>query len=174
HGVLPDVPTRVGNAESVPLPTASVDAVVLGQAWHWVEPVSGSKECARVIRPGGVLGLIWNIRDESVDWVNRLGDIMRGSAAERMLATGDPPLHEPFGDMESARWKWVRPMNRDGLMDMARSRSYVITASRAERARIEAGLSTLLDELGLEGGASIKFPYTTRAYRAIRPCDDPL
>ena len=68
HGV----PTFVGSAEKLPLPDASVDAVVLGQAWHWVEPAAGSAEVARVLRSGGVLGLVWNLRDESVPWVARL------------------------------------------------------------------------------------------------------
>ena len=65
HGV----PTFVGSAERLPLPDASVDAVLLGQAWHWVEPAAGSAEVGRVLRSGGVLGLVWNIRDESVPWV---------------------------------------------------------------------------------------------------------
>src|SRR5690349_24650014 len=76
HGRLPQVRTEVGTAEHLPLPDASVDAVVLGQAWHWVDPVAASAEAARVLRPGGRLGLIWNIRDETVDWVAALTGIM--------------------------------------------------------------------------------------------------
>ena len=67
HGV----PTFVGTGERMPLPDASLDAVLLGQAWHWVDPVAASAEAARVLRAGGVLGLVWNIRDESDPWVAR-------------------------------------------------------------------------------------------------------
>lgn len=84
------VPTFVGSAERLPLPDAGVDAVVLGQAWHWVDPVRGAAEAARVLRPGGVLGLVWNVRDDTVPWVARLTQIMHGSHAEQMLAGGDP------------------------------------------------------------------------------------
>ena len=163
------VPTFVGSAERLPLPDASVDAVLVGQAWHWVQPVAASAEVARVLRSGGVLGLIWNIRDDSVAWVARLTEIMHGSHAEEMLAQGDPVVAEPFGGSESAEWRWSRPMNRQTLLAMARSRSYIITAAPEERTRIEAGLVELFDDIGAIGDKDIELPYVTRAYRAVRP-----
>lgn len=163
------VPTFTGTAERLPLPDASVDAVVLGQAWHWVEPIAASAEVARVLRPGGVLGLIWNIRDESVPWVSRLTAVMRGSNAEKMLAAGDPPIAAPFAALESEEWHWSRPMTRATLTAMVRSRSYIITAADDERARIEQEIAALFDEIGAIGDAVVDLPYVTRAYRAVRP-----
>jgi len=163
------VPTFVGSAERMPLPDASVDALLFGQAWHWVDPAAGSAEAGRVLRAGGVLGLIWNIRDESVPWVRRLTEIMRGSHAEEMLAAGEPPLEAPFSHVEAAVWSWRRPMTRDALFAMARSRSYVITAAYDERSRIEEGLARLFDEIGAVGVATVDLPYVTKAFRAIRP-----
>lgn len=166
---VPGVPTFVGTAEKLPLPDASVDAVVLGQAWHWVEPVAGSAEVGRVLRSGGVLGLIWNVRDDAEPWVKRLTEIMHGSHAETMLAAGDPPLAYPFTAAEARTWRWSRTMTRDALLAMARSRSYIITAEPDERAQIEAGLAALFDERRLVGDATVELPYVTRAYRAQRP-----
>jgi len=172
-GVLRDnvrrVPTFVGTAESLPLPDASLDAVVLGQAWHWVDPVPASAEVARVLRPGGVLGLIWNVRDDDEPWVRRLTGIMHGSRAEEMIAEGGPTVAAPFMGLEEQSWHWSRPMTRDALFDMARSRSYIITAPPDERERIEVGLAELFDELGAVGDATVDLPYVTRAYRAVRP-----
>ncbi|MBT2485280.1 MULTISPECIES: class I SAM-dependent methyltransferase [unclassified Microbacterium] len=165
---VPGVPAFVGTAEKLPLPDASVDAVVLGQAWHWVDPIAASTEIGRVVRSGGVLGLIWNIRDESVDWVRRLTEIMHGSTAEVMLAAGDPVVAEPFGALAQERWVWSRPMTRDLLHKMAASRSYVITASDDEKARIRREMDELFDESGLHGEETIDLPYVTRAFRAIR------
>lgn len=165
---IPGVPTFVGSAERMPLPDASLDAVVLGQAWHWVEPVAASLEIGRAVRSGGVLGLIWNIRDERQEWVRRLTAIMHGSAAEEMLAAGDPVVHAPFGPLEQELWEWTRPMTRAQLHSMATSRSYVITASVEEKARIRRDMDALFDELGLDDSGVIELPYVTRAFRAVR------
>ncbi len=165
---VPGVPTFIGTAEALPLPDASVDAVVLGQAWHWVEPVAASVEIGRAVRSGGVLGLIWNLRDDRVDWVRRLTEIMHGSHAEIMLAAGDPVVAAPFGPLAQERWEWVRPVTRDVMHRMASSRSYVITADPSEKARIRRDMDTLFDELGLEDDATIELPYVTRAFRAVR------
>ena len=168
RGAVPGVPTFQGSAEQLPLPDASVDAVVLGQAWHWVDPVAGSAEIGRAVRGGGVLGLIWNIRDDRVDWVRRLTEIMHGSHAENMLAEGDPVVSAPFSGLEQERWEWTRPVTRDVLHRMAASRSYIITAADEEKARIGRELDALFDELDLHGDAAIDLPYVTRAYRAVR------
>ncbi|WP_282848121.1 class I SAM-dependent methyltransferase [Microbacterium oxydans] len=168
RGAVPGVPTFQGSAEKLPLPDASVDAVVLGQAWHWVDPVAGSAEIGRAVRGGGVLGLIWNIRDDRVDWVRRLTEIMHGSHAENMLAEGDPVVSAPFSGLEQERWEWTRTVTRDVLHRMAASRSYIITASDEEKARITRELDALFDELDLHGDATIDLPYVTRAYRAVR------
>lgn len=165
HGV----PTFVGTAERLPLPDASVDAVVIGQAWHWVDVVAASREVGRVVRAGGVLGLVWNIRDDKVEWVRRLTEIMHGSHAELLLAEGPPHIAEPFGELESAEWRWTRPMTRASLFDMAHSRSYIITASSDDRTRIDHALGALFDEIGAIGSELVRLPYVTRAYRALRP-----
>lgn len=165
---VPGVPTFLGTAEALPLPDASVDAVVLGQAWHWVDPVTASAEIGRVVRPGGTLGLIWNARDGRVDWVRRLTAIMRASAAEEMLDAGGPTVAPPFGSPDGERWEWRRPMTRAQLHRMAASRSHLITASESERASIRRGMDDLFDELGLDEESSIDVPYVTWAFRALR------
>ncbi|WP_341935053.1 class I SAM-dependent methyltransferase [Microbacterium sp. LWO14-1.2] len=166
RGAIPGVPTFLGTAERLPLPDASLDAVVLGQAWHWVDPVRGSAEIGRVLRDGGVLGLIWNIRDECVEWVRRLTAIMHGSHAEVMLAEGGPEVAPPMGALEEQSWEWVRPITRELLHRMAASRSYIITASDDEKLRIRHDMDALFDELGLDGDATIDLPYVTRAFRS--------
>jgi SAM-dependent methyltransferase len=154
----------------MPLPDASVDAAVLGQAWHWVDPIAASTELGRVVRPGGVLGLIWNIRDERADWVRRLTDIMHSSSAENMIngpGSGGPRVKAPFARLETQRWEWNRPLTRAQLRQMALSRSYLITAPAEERTEILRGMDQLFDELGLADG-TIDLPYVTHAFRAVR------
>jgi len=166
---LPSIPALLGRAESLPLPDAGADAVVFGQAWHWVDVAAASAEAGHVLRRGGVLGLIWNIRDESVDWVRRLTAAMHGSHAEELLASGGPAVGAPFAGLDRQEWRWSRRMTREDLLAMARSRSYVITAAPAERARIEQALVELCDEIGAVGDATVDLPYVTHAFRSIRP-----
>lgn len=167
--VVPGVTTRVGSAERLPLDDASVDSAVFGQAWHWVDPVVASREVGRVVRPGGRLGLVWNIRDERVPWIARFTDIMGGSAAEGLIAGGGPRVHDPFGALEVATFDWSQPVTAATLFELAHSRSRVIAANAADRARIDRELSELFASLpGLAHGGSIELPYRTHAYRATR------
>lgn len=168
RGAVPGVPTFVGTAERLPVPDASLDAVVLGQAWHWVDPVAASAEIGRALRVGGTLGLIWNLRDDSEEWVLRLTEIMRTSPAAGMFEGEGPTVSAPFTALEGQDWHWVRPMTRAQLHLMADSRSFFITASEAVRRSIHDDMDALFDELGLHGDETIGLPYVTRAFRAVR------
>lgn len=61
--VTPGARVLAGSAEALPLPDGSVDAVLVAQAWHWTDHARAAVEVARVLRPGGVLVLLWNVRD---------------------------------------------------------------------------------------------------------------
>ncbi|WP_194420063.1 class I SAM-dependent methyltransferase [Microbacterium abyssi] len=165
---VPGVPTFLGTAEQLPVPDASLDAVVLGQAWHWVDPVEGSAEIGRAVRSGGTLGLIWNTRDNRTEWVRRLTAIMHSSAAEVMLDEYGPTVAAPFAGLESQEWHWARPITRAQLHRMADSRSHLITASDSDRRAIHVAMDALFDEVGLHDETTIELPYVTRAFRALR------
>ena len=97
---LPQVVAATGGAESIPLPDADVDAVVAGQAAHWFDPVPAAAELRRVLRPGGVVGFVWNTRDETVPWVRALGRPARGGGPRPRgrpgrASSGSPPSSRP-------------------------------------------------------------------------------
>ena len=77
---LPAVRALPGSAEAVPLPDASLDAVVAGNAMHWFDMEVAGPEIARVLVPGGVLAGLWNVFDDRIAWVAGL-DRVSGSAA---------------------------------------------------------------------------------------------
>ncbi|MBF4563284.1 class I SAM-dependent methyltransferase [Microbacterium sp. VKM Ac-2870] len=171
RSALPGVETLIGRAERMNLPDESLDAMVFGQAWHWVDVAAASAEAGRVLKPGGVLGLVWNIRDESTSWVARLGAIMKGSHAEELLAGEGPAVAAPFATLEHESWQWSRRLTRAELLAMVRSRSYIITAAPAERDRILVEVQELFSascRRGDDGVEVVDLPYRTEAFRSIR------
>jgi len=77
---LPTVRALPGSAEAVPLPDASLDAVLAGHALHWFDMDVAGPEIARVLVPGGILAGLWNVIDNRVNWVAEL-ERVSGSAA---------------------------------------------------------------------------------------------
>jgi ubiquinone/menaquinone biosynthesis C-methylase UbiE len=166
---VPDAIVSVGTAEDIPLPDSSVDAVVVGQAWHWVDQDRALPSVARVLRPGGALGLVWNLRDERVPWVARLAAVIHAAEGEIFMETGRID-RGPFGEVEEASFEWSRDFTREELLDLVRSRSYFITAKPAEQASILGRVGELLDtDPDLGGRSSWTMPYVTRAFRMRLP-----
>ena len=175
--VVPGVAVLAGTAERIPLPAGSVDAVLVAQAWHWVDPAAAVPEVARVLAPGGWLGLLWNVRDEREDWVAQLGAIIRArrqgpdsSDPDSGAVSEGPPVGPPFRPVERRDVEWVHRFARELLTDMVASRSYVIALPAAER---EALLGEVRDLVAthpaLAGADEIALPYVTRCYRARLP-----
>jgi SAM-dependent methyltransferase len=162
---VPGVPVHAGSAEKIPLPDHSVDAVLVAQAWHWVDRSRAVPEVARVLVPGGRLGLVWNIRDEREDWVAELGRILHDPGDHHRQDRGI--IGPPFGPVERCDVEWTHRLSRDELIDLAASRSYVITMPDQERAAVLAGVADLADaRLGGNETGELVLPYVTECYRA--------
>ena len=129
------VPVRAhpmaGTAEQVPLPDASVDAVVVGQAWHWFDAEKALAEVRRVLRPGGVLGLLWNIFDDRLPWIADL--VALCSAEDRLSAMDDEPPYDGDPVPERRTFAHHQAMTRELLVDNLASRSVTVLMSPADR-----------------------------------------
>ena len=170
-GARLDVERHVGTAEEIPLPDASVDAVVVGQAWHWMDEDRAGREVARVLRPGGTLGVVWSSRDVSVPWVRDLGRVLGGGEAPPERAA-EPSPGAAFGPPAHHVERWSVPMTADALVDLALTRSYVVAAGAARRAEVAAAVRALCarDDAPRAGTAPhlVDLPYVTDAYVARR------
>jgi SAM-dependent methyltransferase len=99
---LPAVTAAVGSAEALPVDDASVDAVVAGQAAHWFDPAPAAREIRRVLRPGGVLGLIWNTPTSG-----RRGSARSASSSARRRVGTRPTRASSTGSPRSSRPRWT-------------------------------------------------------------------
>ena len=82
--------------------------MTFAQAWHWVDVPAASSEVARVLRSGGTLALVWNLRDERVDWVRELGEAMRADGDHFRGEVEDPDVGAPFGEPDRLFVEWTR------------------------------------------------------------------
>ncbi|KMT54300.1 class I SAM-dependent methyltransferase [Pseudomonas fildesensis] len=168
--LLPDVRLVNGTAESMPLETASADAVFCAQAFHWFSTRAALAEIHRVLKPGGRLGLVWNVRDESVDWVAAItaiitpyeGDTPRfHSGRWREAFTG-----EYFSDPQMTCFAYSHVGSpQEVIIDRFLSVSFIAVLPAAEKARVTEQLRRLIDtHPGLKGRDTVAFPYQTQAY----------
>jgi SAM-dependent methyltransferase len=168
---LPEVTALAGRAEAIPLPDASVDAVLVAQAWHWVEPARAVPEVARVLPSGGRLGLVWNVRDEQVPWVAALSRLL-AHEADHHLSFRDgagPDVGAPFSPLEHVQLSWTHRLSRQQVVDLVTSRSYVITLPPGRRADLLRAVLDLLDtHVDLAGRSKVDLPYLTHCYRTTR------
>jgi SAM-dependent methyltransferase len=159
---LPGVPAVAGLAEALPFADGSLHAVAVAQAFHWFRPREALAELARVLPAGGRLGLIWNVRDRSVDWVDRVWTVMDrvekhapwrdhqddtggswqfGRWREDTLLQGGP--WTPF---ERATFTHRHRVDHQGIVDRIRSVSHVATLSPDRQATVLAEVRAILRE----------------------------
>lgn len=160
---LPMVDARVGSAERLPLEDASVDVVTAGQAYHWFDPAVALPEIARVLRPGGRLGLVWNLRDDSVGWVDELWSMFGDHEVRR---ADDPQVIPPFSPMEQRTFRHEQHLDRDGLLGLVESRSYVAVLPLEQRTELLARVGGLYDRIA--GPDGLVLPYLTFCFRSRR------
>lgn len=170
HERLPDIPVLEGTAQHIPLAEASQQVLVCAQAFHWFADAAALEEMHRVLAPGGRLGLIWNVRDETVDWVARITEIitpyegdtprfhtgrwreaLAGSRFSTPQLTTLPHVHE--GDPQTV------------ILERLRSVSFIAALPQAEQDEVMGQLQSLIDNHpDLRGRERITFPYRTQAY----------
>jgi SAM-dependent methyltransferase len=170
---LPDVETLAGTAQAMPLKDGVANTVVCAQAFHWFATRATLAEIHRVLTPGGLLGLIWNVRDESIDWVAAITGIItpyEGDAPRfhtgvwRRVFTG-----ELFSELEETRFDYQHVGSaQEVIIDRFLSVSFIAALPAAEKARVEDQLKALIaTHPQLRDRTLIALPYQTRAYWCV-------
>ncbi|BCJ78127.1 type 11 methyltransferase [Catellatospora sp. IY07-71] len=154
---VPSVRALAGSAEAIPLPDASVDAVLAGNAMHWFDMAVAGPEIARVLAPGGILAGLWNVLDDRVGWIARLERVGGGEAIGprdtlRCWRAATAGLHLPraggaarFGSPEQAEFAHGQRRTAESLVATLGTRAGMLTmpaeAREAALGRIRAFLA---------------------------------
>jgi SAM-dependent methyltransferase len=153
-----------GSAEDIPLPNASVEAIAVGQAFHWFRHDVAIPELHRVLRPGGGVALLWNSRDPDAPLHQEIGKLIepfvppdRPDSEEWAQLLEESEL---FGPLEERRFSFVQELDADMLTERIASVSFVAAAPAAARRELDEQLRRVAESLGVR----VDFPYLTDAY----------
>lgn len=169
---LPGVTGMQGTATSIPLPDASADVVVCAQAFHWFASREALDEIVRVLKPGGRLALVWNLRDASVPWVARMNDVAdahEGDVPRFYKGTWrDAFPHPALGELHESRFTNVHTGSPDDVVvKRVLSTSFISALPAEARREVEAQLRGIVDgEPALRGHDVVSVPYLTFAFCA--------
>jgi len=151
-----------GTAEAIPLEDASVDAVTVAQAFHWFRAEEALAEIHRVLRPGGGLALVWNVRDER-DPVQAAASAIMQPLEENIPRRGKRNWREVIDGSETATFDHAQLVDEDAFVERFTSVSFIAAASPEERAAVEEQLRALARDVG----TPIRLPYVTEVYLAF-------
>jgi SAM-dependent methyltransferase len=193
-GELSGIRAVKGSGESMPIPDGSVDAVIASSSWHWMDPTLTLREVARVLVPGGVLGVLWSGPDPDGPFLvnarqllgaqplapggegaeggalseEEFASLIQGDAV-RPATTFGIPLGLPFEEPERTVLSWDVPLNADDLIGLLGTFSWVILMPEVQRRRLKDEARRLLRELvGVEGETTVAVAFRAEVWRTYR------
>jgi SAM-dependent methyltransferase len=163
--VLPDIPLVAGTAEALPFADASLDAVTVAQAWHWVDQDRAAEEVRRVVRIGGGVALVWNARDRGEPFVDAIWSII-----DRVEKRAPWRNHEQWRDsaremsgfapMQVAQFRHAQELTPGEVIRRIASVSHVAVLPGPDRdAVLDEVREIVATHPDTRGRASIALPY---------------
>jgi SAM-dependent methyltransferase len=167
---LPQVSAVAGTAERIPAGTGTLDAVLVGQAFHWFEPDRALAEIARVLRPGGVLALLGSVEDDSVRWVAELivASQARQAAGNAGRGFAELPVHPAFAAPVRRRFRWRWPRTIDSLLQTVGTYSWALISEPHQRDIALAEIRDYLQRHPVSRGGAFELPMQTLVVRTVR------
>ena len=162
---VPGIATLGGTAERIPLNDGYLDAVTVGQAFHWFDAGKALREIHRVLLPGGGLALIWNARDERDPLQAALSEIidpLEGDTPRRKQGNWKTLLAESglFEQSERLLFEHVQPVDEQRLVERVVSISFIAAA----QADVRAGVEERVRELARTAYEPLQLSYMTELY----------
>jgi len=182
HGIGADVSTL----EAWDPAGRAFDAVVAGQAWHWIDPVAGAAKAASALRPGGLLVPFWNAAIPPAEITDALADAfdrvvpdspfnlraLAGKEADTYLAMCDPAVEgmvaaKAFGEIERWRFDWEWRYTREAWLDQLPTHGPMVRLPKEAVAEVVADVGAAVDAMG----GAFTMRYSTPAVAAVRVAD---
>ena len=178
-GSVPTLSALTGTAENIPLPDASVDAVLVGQAMHWFDLDRALPEIARVLTPGGVLAALWNVDDDRAGWVATLAQISKGKSNVTLLRWRDTAAQARLERLAAAGSGWFEPPDvaefengqrrtADSLLATIATHSNLLVMEEPGRVGLLAEVRDFLLARPETGAGEFVFPMVTAVLRTTR------
>ncbi|MER0245149.1 class I SAM-dependent methyltransferase [Streptomyces sp. HSW2009] len=174
------VPVEIATLEEWDPADASFDVVVAGQAWHWVDPVAGAAKAARVLRPGGLLAVLWNVMQPPPEVTDAFATAYRRVAPDSSFAVGTPTqdayraltdkaidgLRQAGGFAPAEQWhtEWDQHYDRAAWLDQLPTHGALTTLGAERQAEVVREVGAAIEALG----GSMTVHYTTVALTAVR------
>lgn len=174
---VPGITHYQGVAEAIPLDPQSVKAVVCAQSFHLFASDTTMEQIHRVLQPGGHLGLFWNVRDTTVDWVKALAEIVNRHAGDhpryydfKWREPLDKRLAKGYAPFKEETWKHVHTGTpEDVIIRRVQSISFIAAAPEARKSEIMGEVRELIaTHPDLARKEIVSVPYETRAVRTVK------
>ena len=168
EGAVAGVEALDGMAESLPLDDTSVDCITVAQAFHWFDYGRALPELERIIRPGGRLAVIWNVRDPEDPLVAAVDEVIAPFVPPEQGV--ERPWREPleasttFGEIEHRAFPFEQLLDTDGLVERVTSISWIARLDDDTR----SGVLERIRKLGSARAAPFSFPYITETFLCER------
>ncbi len=171
---VPDIKVMEGTAEQIPLPDASVDVVTVAQAFHWFSHEKALQEIHRVLKPDGSLVLIWNVRDESTEWIADLSKLIQAhesSTPQYRHGKWKDVFKKSalFRPLKLTQFKHSQTVNEQLVLDRVASISFVGAMEDVEREKLLDQVRQLVHEHPqLKGKCEFEFPHLTDVFIGVK------
>ena len=182
---VPEATVRDGAGERIPVEDASADAVLVSSAWHWMDHAAATAEAARVLRPGGTLGVVWSGIDWTDEWFQQLRRRVEADSAaapsgvlaalvDRAATDGgrnvlELPPDAPFSEPERHGVRWDLPMTADDLVGLLGTVSGILVLPDDRRRAVISEVRDLLRRYGdIEGDVTVPLPFGAQCWRTRR------
>jgi len=178
--VLPNVKLIYGTAQHLPFENNSLDVVITAQAFHWFATLESLKEIHRVLVPGGMFALIWNLENRNnAPWVAELRDYYEqfeyGVPQYRQggwKKSFEDDNHILFSELKESHFTHSISCTKETICDRVLSKSYVACLPNEKKEEIKAHilehLRKELPQLFQGENITIEYPYTTDLFITIR------